>query len=431
MARALGLGLLPMAIFSGCATQDALTEQTDPIKAHVATLDEGLRQAAGATKQTQADLAAARDREQSLARKLEALTDEARQLRAGLADQAQRASLAEGRAGEVGAKVNTLQAALDGLVGELAALGRDAARRMDGLAARQASMERQISGLEARLEDLAARGEDSAKTLQRIAARQAEAQADANTATGRFNEELGKQAAALDALRGQLARTDDQGMQSRQALETRLAKLDDRLAGLQAEQATRAEQSARGDARLDALARRLDGVAEDGAALRLTLQAQTGDLPARLARLEGRMDDLQRLARSAMEMAAQMDIRSNGKVAFSVVLTDDKTLYPLNLQQLASRDQATLDALVQRLKTLDKDYHLEIQGHTDNTSVDDYNYQLGKARAEVVKRYLHEQGGIPLGWMSVISYGATQPLDPKGNNNRRIVIHTLVLEKEK
>ena len=143
------------------------------------------------------------------------------------------------------------------------------------------------------------------------------------------------------------------------------------------------------------------------------------------------MDELARMARSAMELAAQSDIRSNGKVAFTTRLTEDKTLYPLNLQVVGSKDRAVLDALVKRLKALGKDYHLEIQGHTDNTSGDDYNYHLGKARAEVMKRYLHETGGIPLSWMSVISYGATQPLDPQSNSNRRIVIQTLVLNGDK
>jgi outer membrane protein OmpA-like peptidoglycan-associated protein len=333
---------LVLALLSGCATQDAVTEKTEPIMARVDKLDKALQANNGSNTLTQEELAAARARDAALATRVDGMIADMKALRDQVAAQAR----ADGQVND------RLSAAAEQL-------------RVD---ARQ---------VETRLADLA--------NLARELANRVNAQA------------LSTQSAATVA-----------------------ATTSERLAGV--------------EGRLDGLSRQMTVAADQASLLRRDLDnaaALAAGLPARMARLEGRMDELARLARSAMEMAAQNDIRSNGKVAFSALLTEDKTLYPMNLQYLGAKDRAVLDDLVKRVKEMNKDYHLEIQGHTDNTSVDDYNYQLGKARAEVVKRYLHEQGGIPLGWMSVISYGATQPLDPKSNGNRRIVIQALVLDPDK
>ncbi len=184
--------------------------------------------------------------------------------------------------------------------------------------------------------------------------------------------------------------------------------------------------------RLDQIASQAEAAAGQAAA---AAQGVTSEAAARAAlaervtQAEMRLDEATTLARQAMDMAAQSDILVNGKVVHSVTLTEDRTLYPINLPDLHGRDAAQLDELAARLNKMENEnYHLEIQGHTDNLGTDDYNYQLAKARAEVAKRYLHEKGGIALNRMSVISYGATTPLDLNGRSNRRIAILVRVLE---
>ena len=108
-----------------------------------------------------------------------------------------------------------------------------------------------------------------------------------------------------------------------------------------------------------------------------------------------------------------------------VTLTDDKTLFPINSPTLGEKDMAQLDALAARVKAMGTWFHLQIQGHTDGFGSEDYNYELGRARAEVVKAYLNEKGGIPLLRMSVISYGASEAASYAGKSNRRIVVHVL------
>lgn len=171
------------------------------------------------------------------------------------------------------------------------------------------------------------------------------------------------------------------------------------------------------------------------AGLERAIKATDEASQARDAALNSEIDSLKRevkalaaAVKDALALASQENIRINGKEAFSVLLTEDKTLYPINSPELGSQDVAKLDDLVGRLAKLDQDYHLEIQGHTDNIGTEDYNYELGKARADVVKRFLHEKRAISLSRMSVISFGAGSPADRNSSHNRRIAIRVLVLK---
>ncbi len=205
--------------------------------------------------------------------------------------------------------------------------------------------------------------------------------------------------------------------------------MQDRLAALELAISTTDRASQSRDA---ALSREIDGLRSEVRTLsdRLATQGeQSNRLDGRLTQAEQRLDGLSASVKEALALATQENIRINGKEAFTVSLTEDKTLYPINSPELGSQDAGKLDDLVGRLAKMDQEYHLEIQGHTDNIGTDDYNYELGKARADVVKRYLHEKKGVSLSRMSVISFGAANPVDRNSNHNRRILIRVLVLDK--
>ena len=68
-----------------------------------------------------------------------------------------------------------------------------------------------------------------------------------------------------------------------------------------------------------------------------------------------------------------------------------------------------------------------LEGHADWTGTEDYNEQLGLARAETVRQYLADQLRIPVDQISVVSYGETSPVAPNTTRegrarNRRVVI---------
>jgi peptidoglycan-associated lipoprotein len=171
----------------------------------------------------------------------------------------------------------------------------------------------------------------------------------------------------------------------------------------------------------DALLRR-QATAEDAAELANVATS------ARLRQAEEKLNTLAGLVQEALALAAKEIFLANGKEAFTVMLTEDRVLYPQNDPYLESGDVGKLADLAARLSKLDQEYHLDIQGHTANSSTDDNNYSLGKARAEVVKRHLHEKQGISINRMSTISYGANKPLAAGNGNNRRIFIRVLVLK---
>ena len=85
--------------------------------------------------------------------------------------------------------------------------------------------------------------------------------------------------------------------------------------------------------------------------------------------------------------------------------------------------------MAQKLKTDNKNVYLEIQGHADSVGSRESNMDLGRNRAIVVGRFLHDEGGIALNRMMIISWGESKPVAPvmKGGNpaNRCVVIQVL------
>jgi outer membrane protein OmpA-like peptidoglycan-associated protein len=68
-----------------------------------------------------------------------------------------------------------------------------------------------------------------------------------------------------------------------------------------------------------------------------------------------------------------------------------------------------------------------IAGHTDNTGSDDYNYELGKRRADAVGRYLVTQKKLDPLRVVTVSYGENSPVAENNNRdgrakNRRVEI---------
>lgn len=158
--------------------------------------------------------------------------------------------------------------------------------------------------------------------------------------------------------------------------------------------------------------------------------AQGQGLATRLAGLDERLLKLEQRLAGTEAQASRGEARIEGTLVESVTLTGDKYMYPLNAVELDQPDCAQLDQLATRLKALGHPYYLEIQGHTDDSGHGEYNYLLGEARANAVRRYLHTAGGVPLHRMAVISYGAHQilPGSERGNpekSSRRVVILVL------
>ena len=134
-------------------------------------------------------------------------------------------------------------------------------------------------------------------------------------------------------------------------------------------------------------------------------------------------------ANNALAKAEAVDHASK-KLLFEVVLSENDGNFAFGKVDLPEPARRHIDQLIDQLKTHPRGAFIEIEGHTDSTGSKVVNDYVGLARAESVKRYLHEKHGIPLHKMNVISYGKEKPIGPNDTRegrarNRRVVIKIL------
>jgi outer membrane protein OmpA-like peptidoglycan-associated protein len=142
------------------------------------------------------------------------------------------------------------------------------------------------------------------------------------------------------------------------------------------------------------------------------------------------IEQISQSAKEALQRAQEAGVLAKGKIVFQQSFAEDRVRFKVNSFELTKDAKVALDEFAAKIKGLDKGVYLEIQGHTDDTGGADYNDQLGQQRAEAVRRYLAREHKLPLGRISTISYGDTQPVQAnktaKGRTqNRRVVIVVL------
>ena len=92
-----------------------------------------------------------------------------------------------------------------------------------------------------------------------------------------------------------------------------------------------------------------------------------------------------------------------------MTLSNDKVTFPVNRAAVSDRRPDAWSTRPSRqLKAENRGVYFEIEGHTDSTGPDTYNEKLGLERATAVRNYLHDQHGIALSRIEVISYGESQ-----------------------
>lgn len=166
-------------------------------------------------------------------------------------------------------------------------------------------------------------------------------------------------------------------------------------------------------------------------------ERRIGDLKqetdSRIAELGSKAEKAVEVGRTAMSRADDAtrtaEQAARGRLLWEVTLTNDQVKFSFNQAAIPSDAAAVLDDLVGRVRSYNKAVYVEIEGHTDATGSDDYNYLLGQKRAEAVRNYM-ARGGIPLHAMNVISLGESSPIadnnSPAGRSkNRRVVVKVL------
>ncbi|HLN81853.1 MAG TPA: OmpA family protein, partial [Thermoanaerobaculia bacterium] len=122
------------------------------------------------------------------------------------------------------------------------------------------------------------------------------------------------------------------------------------------------------------------------------VQSQVEMAQSRVREHDTHLAELDKSTREALERAEAAGKLAEGKFVYSLVLSDDAVKFPVNRHELSKEAQAKLNEFAEKLKSENKNVYLEIQGHTDASGGKEFNYSLGEARAEAVRRYLSKQG---------------------------------------
>ena len=135
-------------------------------------------------------------------------------------------------------------------------------------------------------------------------------------------------------------------------------------------------------------------------------------------------------AQQAMTRAQEAEKAAKGKLIYTVTLSNDKVTFPVNKAEVSPEAKAMIDEAVAPLVKENRGVYFEIEGHTDNTGDQNYNFKLGEERAMAVRDYIAMTHGIALSRLSVISYGEEKPVAENNNRegraqNRRVVIRIL------
>lgn len=230
---------------------------------------------------------------------------------------------------------------------------------------------------------------------------------------------------ALDAQTAAAARDLEALKQSYERLAAAQSAADARLGKLEAGQALLASrldaQSASLPA-LDGLRAEIQGLKADQRADTSALRAQLDAAGASITKAQDSADDAVKIARDSRLVS--------GKLVDSLLLNEGMVLYGYEQPELTASGRAALDKLIAGIKPRLPHVFVEIIGYTDSLSLDSQNRRLALERAESVRRYLHETGGIPLDRMSTISYGDLKPVASNSTiegreQNRRVLVRVL------
>ncbi len=167
-------------------------------------------------------------------------------------------------------------------------------------------------------------------------------------------------------------------------------------------------------------------------------EQRVGDLKTetdtRLAELSGKTEKAVAIGNDALSAAEAARVAAtkaaDGKLIWSETLSDDRVKFSFDQTDIPEATASLLNDLAAKIKAYGKAVYVEIEGHTDNTGSDEYNMELSGKRAEAVRRYMNEKGGIPLHAINVIAYGEAHPVADNGtpdgrSQNRRVVIRVL------
>jgi outer membrane protein OmpA-like peptidoglycan-associated protein len=97
----------------------------------------------------------------------------------------------------------------------------------------------------------------------------------------------------------------------------------------------------------------------------------------------------------------------------------ERVFFELDSDVIKGESFSLLDEVADLLNDHPEVRRIEVQGHTDDQGDDEYNMDLSQRRAESVRQYLIEQGGVKEGRLVAKGYGESTPLQPNTSEEAR------------
>jgi len=106
---------------------------------------------------------------------------------------------------------------------------------------------------------------------------------------------------------------------------------------------------------------------------------------------------------------------------------DASAHFATNESMLSDQDKPLLDDFAKVIRDTHSDALITVEGFADPSGSSTYNRRLGQRRAEAVRDYLVQTGGLPVGQVRAVSYGEDRNRQVRagatgeaGRDNRRV-----------
>ncbi len=170
------------------------------------------------------------------------------------------------------------------------------------------------------------------------------------------------------------------------------------------------------EGRIDKLGGQLSATDSRLAQMGAQMGGRMNDMEGRLGQIDAKAEKaLSSLANLRLERRFVLNLKEGANFAFNSAALTDQT-------------KREIDGFLSDLKAeITEGAIFLIAGHTDGTGAEDYNYELGRKRAESVARYLITQKKMDPIRVTAVSYGKSAPLADNStregrHKNRRIEI---------
>lgn len=156
-----------------------------------------------------------------------------------------------------------------------------------------------------------------------------------------------------------------------------------------------------------------------------SVEGKLGQFEGRLGQFEGRLGQVDAKTDKALNALANLRLERR-----FVIDMKEGANFAFNSAALPAQTRKEIDGFLSDLKgdtTRADGTMFLVTGHTDNVGSEDYNYDLGKKRAEAVSRYLITQKKMDPLKVIAVSYGENAPLQDNSSSqgrakNRRVEI---------